>query len=221
MPADLSRRDLVLGGAALGTAVAAAVLTPRRRFAQPGGGELARIVPERIGEWRRRDAGGIVRPPEDAVSDGRYDHELARTYGAGAALTMLLVAYGATQSDRLQVHRPEFCYPANGFSLTPTRGIALRAGAGQAIPACFFTARLPGRIEHVLYWVRIGDYFPRSWIGQHGALLMSSLRGLVPDGVLVRLSAIGPDAEAAQAQLEGFAAALLRLAPARRLLAGA
>lgn len=218
--AEVSRRDLLLGSAALGTAAVAAALTPRHRTTG-GGDDLAGAIPSRIGSWTHGDAEGIIRPPEAEPSDSPYDQEIARTYRSGAALTMLLIAYGATQSDRLQVHRPEFCYPANGFSLAPTKTLALADGRGGAIPACFFTAMLGDRREHVLYWVRIGDYFPRNWWDQHRALLMSSLRGLVPDGILVRLSTIGADADEARAQLIGFAGALLRSAPSRALLVGA
>ena len=34
---------------------------------------------------------------------------------------MLMIAYGESQSDRLQLHHPEVCYTAQGFRVTRPR----------------------------------------------------------------------------------------------------
>ena len=69
---------------------------------------------------------------------------------------------------------------------------------------------------------RIADRFPRNTAGEYAAILASVLRGVIPDGVLVRISTIGTDIAASDSGLADFTAMMAgSLAPAgRRILLG-
>ncbi len=201
---DVSRRSLVLGGMMLGTAGAALGLELRNREQTPVNKPLAGELPTKVGRWSVVDEGQIVKPPE-VPDKTRYDQELSRSFiSPGNPPIMLLIAYGSTQSDTLQVHRPEFCYPASGFKLGDSHPVAQPITPSVSIPASFFTATREERIEQVLYWVRLGEYFPDSWLRQHLARMKNAVRGLTTDGILVRASIIDPDAAMAQRLLVDF-----------------
>jgi hypothetical protein len=76
------------------------------------------------------------------------------------------------------------------------------------------------RVESVLYWTRIAGFFPRTLTAQRLAMLKLGLEGVIPDGVLVRISALG-DSQVTPT-LAQFADDLVRQsgAQARALLLG-
>jgi len=135
---------------------------------------------------------------------------------------MLLLAYGSSQSGMLQIHRPEICYPASGFHLTETQVTSIPLSAGRAVASRSFTANSDTRVEQVLYWTRIGDLVPTSWVSQRLAVVRSNLQGQIPDGLLVRLSTVSDDVEHALATLKKFARAMIETMPLerRRMLIG-
>jgi len=211
----LSRRSLLFGGLLAMASAGAFALEPRRRIDYRRGVPLARMVPERFGPWHHEAGGGFVLPPEEARQQGenRYDQELSRIYvDEQDNPVMLLIAYGSTQSDTLQVHRPEFCYPASGFQMGPARHIEV-ATAARRVPASFFTGVRGDRVEHILYWTRLGEYFPVTWLGQHWSRVENSFDGVLPDGILVRMSVIGGNADDALPLLQRFATDLVAAIP--------
>jgi EpsI family protein len=219
-----SRRELLLGGVLLAAAGTALARMPRTaRVALPRGG-VKDAIPDRVGPWRQSDDGNFVLPPSDEQAAALiYEEQLTRTYDNGVdPALMLLIAYDRQQSGLLQIHRPESCYPGSGFSLSPTRAVDTQLAPGLTARANFLTATRDDRIEQLLYWTRLGDAFPRDWHAQRHAVALQNLRGYVPDGALVRMSMITPDAERGLRQLTRFAAALFAAAPltGRRLLGG-
>ena len=134
---------------------------------------------------------------------------------------MMALAYNNRQNGVLQVHRPEICYPAGGFELSPTRKIDLHVG-GRIIPANFFTATSPNRIEQVEYFTRLGRAFPRSWAEQRLAVVEANLKGNIPDGMLMRVSLLGNDPVLAQQILGEFSRQFIQIAPPllKRILVG-
>ena len=131
--------------------------------------------------------------PEEAMPLESYDQLIARMYDApGLPKIMLLIAYGSTQGATLQLHRPETCYPAQGFILSDFSEPEFNFGSGHAIRSRRFTATLNERIERLVYWTRIANSFPLNTAGEYRAILGSVLKGLVPDGILVRISTITP-----------------------------
>ncbi len=74
----------------------------------------------------------------------------------------------------------------------------------------------PQRRENILCWTRIGEYLPVSNQDQRVAKFHSQMQGVIPDGVLVRISNNVADRNAGLALNEAFAATLLRnIAPKR------
>ena len=201
---DLSRRSMLLGGMVLATSATVAGLELRNTTQRPINRSLEGEIPRQVGGWVSGGESEVVRPAE-AADKAIYDQELSRVFlSADNPGIMLLIAYGSTQSDTLQVHRPEFCYPAAGFDITKTEQVTLPLSASKGLSAAFFTATRNDRVEQVLYWVRLGQYFPDTWLQQHLAATKNALRGLTTDGVLVRASVIDSDAAKAKQLLLEF-----------------
>ena len=220
----LDRRMVVIGGALLVAGGAAIARQPAPVSAPVKTAMLEKMIPPKVEGWSFRDASGIVLPPPDALSDMLYSGLLTRTYAAESRAPMMLcIAYSNRQDGMLQVHRPETCYPAGGYSLSPTRTAQVANGLGGSIAANTFSADGINRTEQVLYWTRIGGSFPNTWLNQRLAVMRENLEGVIPDGILVRMSTLAPDMASALPDLEAFAGALVRSAtPAgRKLLVGA
>lgn len=219
----LSRRALLVGAAQVSTAAAAYAAMPRRPRERLAQNSLDALIPARIGDWHWVSSAGVVTTSEVSADDG-YDQQLMRVYAApDQPRIMLLIAYGSTQGGSLQLHRPETCYPGQGFGLADFRNVDLALGMPpRTIAARAFTARRDDRIERLLYWTRIANAFPRNTAGEYRAILASVLSGTVPDGVLVRVSTLGADFAESDAALARFAAAMVLAAPpeGRALLVG-
>lgn len=213
--AVMSRRSLIIGAASGLTALAAYAGTPRRTEHRLAKERLGELVPAMIGPWTFRSSAGVVvaRADEAVPADG-YDQVIARSYDApDLPSVMLLVAYGSTQSGNLRLHRPETCYPAQGFSLSDFSDCNFGFAPNSLVEARRFTATRGDRIERLVYWTRIGDSFPRSTADEYRAILHSVLSGVVPDGVLVRVSTLTSDLPAADAAIDRFAGDLVRSLP--------
>ncbi|MEP3224706.1 MAG: exosortase-associated protein EpsI, V-type [Parasphingorhabdus sp.] len=205
----VSRRHLIMGGAFCLAAGLAYARMPQVIFPAVEKTDFEKLIPENIGLWRFETSSGVVLPPPDALSDRLYDNLVTRVYTAPEdPPIMFLTAYSNTQDGVLQVHRPEICYPAGGYELTETQPMEIDNGLGGKIQANAFTATGRGRTEHVLYWTRIGSEFPVQWSQQRLAVIKANLRGIIPDGVLVRTSLIAPNFDEALPHLSKFAAQL-------------
>ncbi len=189
------RREVLIGlgcAAALGTAE---VLRPRHLMSvMPPGRKLADLVPRKFAGFAEGGAGDIVVPRvEGSLVATLYSDLLTRLYlpdGRSDPSIMLLVAYGPAQTDLLQLHRPEICYPALGYQIVDRSLSVLDCGAAGQIPAVNLTAAEGGRVEDIIYWTRVGNELPRSFGEQSWARLRESIAGQVPDGTLLRASAV-------------------------------
>ena len=212
--APASRREFLVAGAAVGTAVATAAVSWRlgggtQSIARP----LDQIIPSEVGSWSRANDDGVLIPRGEDPDERFYDDVATRYYTSpGAPAVMLLIAYGSAQTGQTQIHRPEVCYPAAGFRVRGSREVRLRLAAGVPLTAREMTATAPGRIEQILYWSRVGLEFPTDNLGQRWAVLRRTLSGAIPDGALVRMSLIDPNPVLGSAILENFADALVRSA---------
>jgi EpsI family protein len=220
----LTRRKFALGLAFASVAGVAAARQPSKKLDYLGKAELEKVIPQRFGDWRFLTSSGLVVPPEDQLSRALYSQLLTRVYTTSDGMAvMLLVAQSATQTGILQIHRPEFCYTAGGYELSPSdpHNIAL-PGAGASVPALNIAATRNGRTEQIVYWTRIGDRLPTSWPQQRMAVAMDNLRGFIPDAVMVRASTYGQDQKTALAVVDKFLADLLLTLPpqTRRVLIG-
>jgi len=158
--------------------------------------ELEAIFPKQFAGWQvdERMPVQLVSPDQQALLNKIYNQTLSRTYvNAAGERVMLSVAYGGDQSDATRTHRPEVCYPAQGFQLLRQREgrVAL---AGGPLPVRQLLAKQGGRVEPLSYWVIVGEEVALSGTEQKLAQLRYSVRGLIPDGMLLRVSTIDADA---------------------------
>jgi EpsI family protein len=219
-----SRRELLIGGALVGTAVLASALKTQVNSPPQGvAGRLDQLVPERIGDWTHAPQADVLMPTGENPNKDTYDDLLTRYYvSQDAEPVMLLIAYGTAQTGTTQLHRPEVCYPAAGFNVSKRRDLSLASLNAREFRARQMTATAPGRIEQIVYWSRVGREFPTDSVSQRMAVLRSALAGAVADGVLVRLSMIHSEPQIATIHLAAFARLLVQASSLalRRLLLG-
>jgi EpsI family protein len=188
------RRQFLFGGACLASAVAASALRPRNRLALLGTAKIEAVTPKKFGQWAEMPLGEVVLPRDDgSLSAQLYSQVLSRVYvnQGSQAIIMLALAYGDTQSDLLQLHRPENCYPAFGFQLSSFHRDRVPLPRAQSIGTSSMVASSPDRTEAVTYWTRLGEYLPTTQTEQRVDKLRTALAGTIPDGMLVRCSALG------------------------------
>ena len=188
----MTRRQTLIGGGLLAAAAAGLVLKPRRQENLLGSAKLENLVPKQFGDWRFNTASGLVLPPADQLRDQVYSQLLTRvSVHDDRPPVMLLIAYSGSQDGSLQVHRPEVCYPASGYRLTQTEPHTVPLAPGVAVPGREIVAETDVRREQLIYWTRQGSHFPTQWSEQRTAVIAENFAGIIPDGVLVRLSSAG------------------------------
>lgn len=168
--------------------------------------DLEALFPKAFGQWVTDTRGPVqlVSPDQQALLNKLYNQTLSRTYvNSKGDRVMLSVAYGGDQSDGTRAHRPEVCYPSQGFELLGSTTGTLRTGAGS-IPVRRLVARMGARTEPITYWMVIGDKVTITGTEAKLAQLAYSVRGVVPDGLLVRVSTIDPNVEAAYKVQQDF-----------------
>ena len=155
--------------------------------------DLQQVVPREFGEWTYDSRIRLVEPPADGLGRQLYSQEIGRGFrDREGNLVMLLVAYGPNQTSRLQLHRPELCYAAEGFRLSKSTPVAVTVRDGaQPLNVLRLTARREARVEPISYWVRVGDDITNSVWGRQISRLKLTLRNKVADGALIRVSTIG------------------------------
>ncbi len=181
--------------------------------------DLERAVPAAFDEWTMEQNAqqSVVNPELQSVVDSIYSQVLSRTYvGAGGQSIMLSIAYGREQNDLRQVHRPDICYPAQGFQVQDIERTSLSTAYGT-IPAIRMMARFQERYEPLTYWTTVGE---RVVVGERERRLAQLRYGFqrqIPDGMIVRVSSIDRDPAHAYALQAKFVADMVKsLDPASR-----
>jgi EpsI family protein len=134
---------------------------------------------------------------------------------------MLSLAYGDDQRGGLAAHKPEVCYPAQGFALLGMNEFALQTPFGE-IAAKRLNTSLGQRREPVTYWFAVGDTAIKNRVQQRLVEIKLGLTGQIPDGLLFRVSSIDDSPVNAYAQQDAFIKELLGAVPAsdRKRLSG-
>ncbi len=216
-----NRRQFLIGAGCLTAAAIAFARKPRVDDAFMGSVKLESIVPTHFAGWQFLTESGLVLPPQDQMQSRIYHQLLTRVYNRGDGQSiMLLIAYGGSQDGVVQIHRPEICYPASGYSLATVKDHLAKLAPDVLIPSRYIVADSPSRSEQMIYWTRLGSAFPRRWSEQRWSVFEQNMAGIIPDGVLVRISTDQPNAspnilDSFAADLYGSGGELLR-----RLLAG-
>jgi len=218
---SIDRRTLLVGGAFAAAFGTAAWLTPREQMRYLEGTELGTVIPESFGAWVSQfDPNLVVPPTEGSLTDRLYDDLVTRRYvnNQTGQQVLLLAAYGGTQTDDLQLHRPEACYPAVGMQIVARQPIVLDLGARE-VPAVELTAAAPGRVEDIIYWSRMGNSFPQSAEAQRSEKLSHAFQGYIPDGILVRASHVRAEGTSANVDLGRFLADMVGAVQGKNRLA--
>jgi EpsI family protein len=173
---------------------------------------LGSMIPETFDGWTiDRSITPILPSPDlQAVVDQTYDQTLSRTYvNTDQQRVMLMIAYAGNFSGRpMQYHRPDVCYPAQGFDLLAKSRGTIATSYGP-IPVERISTKNGSRYEPVTYWITVAEQRTSYGLSLRWVQFKSSLTGQVPDGMLVRFSSIDQDAESAYRKHDEFAAALL------------
>lgn len=213
-------RNIILLVLMLASAGLAIAMRPTQKIADHGPKVvLETMIPHAFGEWQEEKQSGaqIVDPQTKEMLDKIYSQTLSRTYVNGSGYrVMLSIAYGNDQSDSMQVHKPEVCYPAQGFALQGKQQGTLALKNGE-IPVIRILTTLGQRSEPVTYWTTIGDQVVKPGIHKKLAEMSYGLSGKIPDGMLIRVSSIDAQSDNAYQMQNRFAAQMLEaLAPEYR-----
>jgi EpsI family protein len=206
----MRRRDLVLAGLGLVSLGAAEALRPRRRLVLLKGATMSKSLPVQFAGWTAQESTLVNPAMAGRLARTLYSETVSRTYyDTSGHQIMVLVAYGDTQSDLLQLHRPESCYPAVGYTIQSSRMGQVPVGDGASVPVRRVVATKDGVVETIIYWTRLGERLPQSGGEQRTARLKNSMDGYVADGVLVRLSMLGANSDASFRALDAFIPVML------------
>jgi EpsI family protein len=211
----MRRRDLILGGLGVGALAASEVLRPRKRLLLLQRTTIDASVPRDFAGWESRSTSNLVGPEQAGrLARSLYSEVISRVYvdGETGREVMFLAAYGDTQSDLLQLHRPESCYPAVGYTIQMAKSAKLALPGGAFLPTRRVVATIREESENILYWTRMGETLPQTGGEQRKARLQNAVHGFVPDGILVRSSTVG-DPQPSFAVLERFVTAMLEATP--------
>lgn len=174
--------------------------------------QLAEIIPAAFGGWTI-DTSIVplqVDPETQARLDKIYNQTLSRTYiDPQGNRVMLSIAYGGDQSSNMAVHLPEVCYGAQGFEVQKSGRSEIRTDYGT-IPVKHLYATNGPRQEPITYWITVGDKALTPGLDQRMQELRYGLNGAIPDAMLVRVSSIDGNIDAAYAVQQGFVRAMLQ-----------
>lgn len=189
------RRALVLLGVGAGMSALGIALKPGEKTgAAPSSFDLARLIPAQFGNWREAaQVARTVNPQTQAILDKIYSQILERIYqDASGERIMLAVAYGADQRGSLEAHKPEVCYPAQGFTIKANQEVTLKTDFGPVAARRVF-AVAGNRQEPLTYWFTMSNQQVMSRAEKRMVEIKSALTGQIPDGLLMRVSSISND----------------------------
>lgn len=209
----ISFKHLVIGVCMFAAAGLALALKPTEKIADAGPQiDLETLIPKTFGDWKMEEtiAPIILNPVQKAVIEKIYNQTLSRTYvNSQNERIMLSIAYGGDQSDSMAVHKPEVCYPSQGFEILKNKNGRFSTGLGE-IPVRRLVARQGRRVEPITYWTTVGDTVAiKEGIQWKLSQIKYGLTGKIPDGLLFRISSIQVDENAAYQVQDDFSRALL------------
>ncbi|KAA3652753.1 MAG: EpsI family protein [Proteobacteria bacterium] len=216
---ELTRRAIVAAFVMVLAAALAWFLTPTHRLAEENPVQLESMIPPAFGDWTvdRNAHGGVVNPQQTDLINRLYSQTLSRTYinSKTGARVMLSVAYGEDQRDGMQLHYPEVCYPAQGFQIKTNQTAVLVTQQGS-IPTRRLESNLGSqRMEPITYWTVIGDHTTLGGLDKKLVEMRYGLNGVIPDGLLFRVSSIERDSPRAFGVHDDFVRQLIAEVPSK------
>ena len=209
----ISFKHLVIGLAMFAAAGMALALKPTAKLVDAESQvNLETLVPAQFGDWKIDEtiATLLVTPELQKVIEETYSQTLTRTYvnSAGKRI-MLSVAYGGSHGEGMQTHKPEICYPAQGFQVVKDTKPAVLSTQYGELPINRLVAAQGARNEPITYWVVVGDQQTQFGLKMKLAQMRYTLTGVIPDGMLVRVSSIDRDESGAYDNQTDFIRAML------------
>lgn len=216
------RITFVIASLMCAAGVGALVARPATRSADAGPLiSLETMVPKQFGDWREDSqlTVQVVNPQIQEVLDKLYSQILTRTYvNASGYRIMLSLVYGTDVRARgsLQAHKPEVCYPAQGFVVEKNEAGLLATPSGD-IPVRRLFTTMGARQEPLTYWFTVGDTAVQGKLEKRLVDLRYGFTGRIPDGMLFRISSIDADQARAHQLQDQFINQLLQaVSPADR-----
>lgn len=171
--------------------------------------ELANAIPNAFGDWQliKDTRQTIIEPEQEALINKLYSQTYSQTFvnKSSGERVMLSLAYGETQTDGKEVHKPDICYPAQGFSISDINKTDLPIEDGkQKIHANQLVARMNNRVEPIIYWTTLGTHTYNTRLQKKSIEFKYALKNMIPDGMLFRVSIIDSDPDKGNLTLRGF-----------------
>ena len=197
----------ILAALMCGAALAAFAGIPTKKFSPI---HLQTSIPERFEGWSTvEETVRVVDPQVTGGIERIYNEVLTRTYvNRNGDQIMLSMAWGDDQRGERQVHRPPICYPAQGFNVDSVSDETLHTSLGE-ISVQRLTTHMGSRYEPVTYWVTMAGSVVRNDYDKRLVQLRLVRDGLIPDGLLFRVSSIDRDSAHAFKVQQQFAADLM------------
>lgn len=195
--------------------IGAVVARPSAKVSDEAPISLEQMIPKQFGDWREEPQRfvQVVNPQTQELLDKLYSQILSRTYvNASGYYIMLTLAYGSDQRGSLQAHKPEVCYPAQGFTIQKNEAGQLATTFGT-IPVRRLFTTLGARQEPVTYWFTVGDEAVQGSTQRKLVALRFGLTGRIPDGMLFRVSSLDSNQANADQLQDQFINQLLQAVP--------
>jgi EpsI family protein len=206
------RNSILMAVFMVATAVLAFSAKPTRMLADTRQQlKIDPLIPVSFDDWVVvPSGGGIVNPQAQDLINRLYSETVSRIYQNSKGRRVILsVAYGKNQGDDFQVHKPEICYPAQGFQVLSNIKGQLVTPHGVIPVRRLETVLNQQRQEPVTYWSTLGDYAVAGGVEKKMLDIRYAMNGFIADGLLFRLSSIDRDSAAAFELHEQFTRALL------------
>lgn len=162
--------------------------------------DLEKMIPQKFGDWSEDLQANslMVDPQQTALVKKLYSQTLSRTYINSAGYRIMLsLAYGKDQSDGLQMHKPEVCYPAQGFQVQKKWDETLNVAQGKIHVRRIETTFGNNRNEPITYWSLVGNTIALGEVSKKIVQIKYAFKGQIPDGLLFRVSSIDSDSKVA------------------------
>lgn len=209
-------KNMLIGLALLVTAITVMMLKPAQLVAEQGPKvELETLIPKQFAGWHLDESAVPMQasPDQEAALKKIYSQILTRTYvSSRGPRIMLSVVYGDGIDRQLDVHRPEYCYAAQGFQVSQYTDQIIQTLSGS-LSVRRLVASKDQRIEPISYWIKIGDKALSSTFERKLEKIRQGFTGRVGSGMLVRVSSIDNDKGLAYKEQEAFINAMLLAMP--------
>lgn len=177
--------------------VAEWVIPQKEWYRYIGEPDYEALMPDQFGDWVRLNddyTRVTVSPEIEQKVNELYTSTVTRIYQNDKTQNVIMVslAYGSDQMFPNQVHRPDACYPSQGFKITDKSSGELAYESSQ-LPVSKLVAKRQFRTENVMYWIRLGNGVVNSTMDLHYNRIYLAAHGYRADGLLFRVSEISND----------------------------